>query len=55
MTLESSRRHLKERGIRVGLTSTLIADRALARGIEVHPDAQGRLSVNAAGGIYWFN
>lgn len=55
MSLEFSRRYLKDHGIRSGLTSALIADRALARGIEIRPDSRGRLSMKVNGRVCWFD
>lgn len=55
MGLTETERYLKRRNIKAGLTSTLIADRALARGIEVAPDAQRRLTLQVGGKYFWFD
>lgn len=54
-SLRSARRHLRRRGIHIGLTNSLLADRALARGIDLQPDAQKRLTMRVGNRSYWFN
>lgn len=54
-SLRAARRHLRKRGIHIGLTNSLLADRALARGIEMQPDAQKRLVLKVGNRSYWFN
>ena len=54
-SLRAARKYLKERGIHTGLTNSLLADRAMARGIEVQRDAQQRLTIRARGRVLWFN
>ena len=54
-SLRAARKHLKERGIHTGLTNSLLADRAMARGIELQPDAQQRLTIRVRGKALWFN
>ncbi|GAA4837210.1 hypothetical protein [Garicola koreensis] len=55
MGLAQTEKYLKRHNIKAGLTSTLIADRALARGIEVFPDAQRRLTMKVGGRYVWFD
>ncbi|HLS15490.1 MAG TPA: hypothetical protein VK095_13350 [Beutenbergiaceae bacterium] len=55
MSLRSTRKYLKRRGIHQGLVCTLIADRALARSIEIAPDDQQRLSMRVGNRRVWFN
>lgn len=54
-SLRSARRHLRRQGIHIGLTNSLLADRALARGIDMQPDAQKRLTMKVGNRSYWFN
>lgn len=54
-SLRAARRYLKERGIHTGLTNSLLADRAMARGLELQPDAQQRLTIRVRGKVLWFN
>ncbi len=55
MDLTATRKHLKSLGINHGLTSALIAQRALERGIDIQPDKHGRLSFRARGKRVWFD
>ena len=55
MNLSATRKHLKSLGISQGLTSALIAQRALERGIDIEPDRRGRLSFRARGKRVWFD
>lgn len=55
MGLPETEKYLKRHNIKVGLTSTLIADRALARGIDVFPDSQRRLTMKAGNKYVWFD
>ena len=55
MGLTETERYLKKRNIKAGLTSVLIADRALARGIPVLPDSQRRLTMKVGGKYIWFD
>lgn len=54
-SLRSARRHLRKRGIHIGLTNSLLVDRALARGIDMQPDAKKRLTMKVGDRSYWFN
>lgn len=54
MSLSSTERYLSDHGIHGGLTNTLIANHALARGIIVESDARGRLSLRVRGRLRWF-
>lgn len=54
-SLRAARKYLRLRGIHIGLTNSLIADRAIARGIELSPDAQQRLTMQVDGRVRWFN
>src|SRR5690625_6005785 len=55
MSLRSTGTYLQRRGIHQGLVCTLIADRALARSIEIAPDDQQRLSMRVGNRRVWFN
>ncbi|UFU02203.1 ATP-grasp domain-containing protein [Ruania suaedae] len=54
-SLRSARNYLRKRGIHTGLTNSLLADRAMARGIELHPDSQQRLTMTLGGTLRRFN
>lgn len=55
MGLAETEKYLKRNNIKAGLTSTLIADRALVRGIEVFPDSQRRLTIKSGNKYVWFD
>lgn len=55
MGLSEAEKYLSKKNIRTRLTSTLIADRALARGIDVFPDAQRRLTMQVGSKYVWFD
>ena len=55
MGLSETEKYLTRKNIKAGLTSTLIADRALARGIDVFPDAQRRLTLKVGSKYVWFD
>ncbi|WP_261623855.1 hypothetical protein [Nesterenkonia marinintestina] len=54
-TLAETKSYLLERAIHSGSTSTMLAHRALVRGIDFAPDRQQRLSVRHQGRRVWFN
>lgn len=54
-SLRTARKYLRQRGIHTGLTNALLADRAMARGIELLPDEQRRLTIRVRGRVQWFN
>lgn len=54
-TLAETKSYLLERAIHSGSTSTMLAHRALVRGIDFAPDRQQRLSLRHGGRRVWFN
>lgn len=55
MQLSDARKYLKKVGVKGGSTSTLIADRALARGVPIFADSQRRLTLQRGNRQVWFN
>lgn len=55
MELSETYKYLMKQDIKGGLTSTLIANRAMARGIPVAPDRERRLSVQVGKKRVWFD
>lgn len=55
MGLAETEKYLKRHNIKAGLTSTLIAERALASGVEVFPDSQRRLTMKVGNKYVWFD
>lgn len=55
MGFAETEKYLKRHNIKAGLTSTLIADRALDRGVEVFPDSQRRLTMKVGNKYVWFD
>lgn len=55
MDLRQTEKYLERRNIKTGLTSVLIAQRALERGVEVFGDADRRLSMKVGRNAVWFD